>query len=162
MRDDGAFCAKGKEYGRGAGKMNKKNCGSNCEKNAGLWYKPCREGYKNFGCCICSPKCPSGMTDIGVSCAKASYGRTAGKPMICKSDEQQDAGLCYPYCRTGYNGVGPVCWGQCPSDTNKCGGLCQHPFDSCSDYILDSTLNVIMSPLDPFGLINGFSYPACN
>ena len=55
FRDDGAFCAKPGSYGRGAGKMNKNNCGSDCEKNAGLWYPKCRDGFYAFGCCVCSP-----------------------------------------------------------------------------------------------------------
>ena len=30
----------------------------------------------------------------------------------CKPDFELDAGLCYPKCRDGYKGVGPVCWAQ--------------------------------------------------
>ena len=76
-----------------------------------MWYPKCRSGYKPIGCCICSPICQNGQTDIGISCAKKSYGRGAGKPMICKSSEEQDGALCYPKCKNkGDNGVGPVCW----------------------------------------------------
>ena len=28
----------------------------------------------------------------------------------CNPGEEKDAGLCYPKCRNGYHGVGPVCW----------------------------------------------------
>ena len=28
----------------------------------------------------------------------------------CRPDQEMDAGLCYPKCKTGYHGVGPVCW----------------------------------------------------
>lgn len=40
-----------------------------------------------------------------------SYGRGAGTAVTahCGSDEY-DAGLCYPRCKSGYHGVGPVCW----------------------------------------------------
>lgn len=41
---------------------------------------------------------------------KKSYGRTAGKPMGCKKDEEKGGALCYPKCKPGYKGVGPVCW----------------------------------------------------
>ena len=34
--------------------------------------------YKPFGCCVCTPTCPSGMIDIGVSCQKDSYYRGVG------------------------------------------------------------------------------------
>lgn len=30
----------------------------------------------------------------------------------CKPGYENDAGLCYPKCRNGYKGVGPVCWAQ--------------------------------------------------
>ena len=77
-RDDGAFCFKPKPYGRGVGSIKG---GDDKEKWGLLWYPKCSEGYYAFACCICSPKCPEGMKDIGISCAKNSYGRTAGKPL---------------------------------------------------------------------------------
>ena len=83
------------------------------------------------------------MNDGGVFCygsgrhfTKKSYGRTAGTPLKCSSHLEQDGALCYPKCRHGFNGVGPVClvscmtfvlcvdfvwcfdqvcWGSCPS-----------------------------------------------
>ncbi len=61
----------------------------------------CREGYKNDGCTC--------RRDVH-SYVKKSYGRTAGKPMICRNDEEQSGGLCYPFCRDEHYGVGPVCW----------------------------------------------------
>jgi hypothetical protein len=30
----------------------------------------------------------------------------------CKPGKENDAGLCYPKCRNGYRGVGPVCWAE--------------------------------------------------
>jgi len=133
FRDDGAFCYKPDSYGRGAGSIHE--C-ENCEKWGLLWYPKCRTNFHNVACCVCSPDCPSGMTDIGISCAKGSYGRTAGTPLTCKSDEEYDAGLCYPPCENGANGVGPVCWGNCPAGTEKCGGaLCLTPDQDCSSYI---------------------------
>ena len=88
-RNDGAYCKKPKSYGRGTGYFKKKKCEEkkgkgNCEKFGSLWYPLCRENFHNAACCICSPDCPKRMKDIGISCNKHSYGRTAGKPMICK------------------------------------------------------------------------------
>ena len=77
-RDDGAFCYKPKSYGRGVGSTKG---GEDKEKKGLLWYPKCAEGFYAFGCCVCSPKCPEGMKDIGISCAKDSYTRTAGKPL---------------------------------------------------------------------------------
>ena len=92
--------------------------GDDKEKWGLLYYPKCMDGYYAFACCICSPKCPDGMTDIGVSCAKSSYGRTAGKPLQCKPEEEMSGALCYPPCPAGSKGVGPVCWGYCPEGTS--------------------------------------------
>jgi hypothetical protein len=133
-RDDGLYCFKPDSYGRGVGaamdiktscsyykgtKVIKSckttsTCGSK-EECIGLCYNSCRDGYYAAGCNVCSPRCPAGTTDIGVSCQKGSYGRGVGKPMTCGSGEQYDAGLCYSPCPSGANGVGPLCYRDCPS-----------------------------------------------
>ena len=149
FRDDGAFCAKPGPYGRGAGyaiwsegKCNRENS-QGCEKWGAMWYPRCREGFHAAGCCICSPNCVNGQTDIGVSCAKKSYGRGAGVPMICRSDQEQNGALCYPRCNSGYNGNGPVCWGSCPPGNHECGALCTDSQSDCVSKVLDITQNVI-------------------
>lgn len=143
-RDDGAFCAKPAPYGRGAGfpwqfgdGLNLDNATKRCEKAHGagkceVWgaivYPKCRAGFHNAGCCICSPNCPSGMTDIGVSCAKRVYDRGVGTvPTACTGGKQYQDGLCYQPCRAGFHGVGPVCWGQCPAGFSDQGALCSRP-----------------------------------
>jgi len=76
------------------------------------------------------------MTDIGVSCQKGSYGRGAGTPLVCTSDQEEDAGLCYKQCNSGYKGVGPVCWGSCPDGMTSCGAMCVASSDECVDKML--------------------------
>ena len=73
------------------------------------------------------------MIDWGISCAKRAYGRGVGKPMICDPVlEDYDAGLCYPPCKYMTDGVGPVCWGDCPNGTLECAGmLCLQPTENC-------------------------------
>jgi len=100
-RNDGLFCFKPSAYGRGAGyaiwsegKCNRENS-QGCEKWGLIWYPRCRANFHNFGCCICSPNCPAGMTDIGISCAKKTYDRGVGKLPICAPDEDQITGLCH-------------------------------------------------------------------
>ena len=83
------------------------------------------------------------MTDIGISCSKESYGRTAGTPLGCKKGEEEDAALCYPPCRDDFDGVGPVCWENCPSGTNECGALCLVEGDKCTKEILDMAKVVV-------------------
>jgi len=137
--DQGAFCHKRPGYGRGAKPMLK--CivkGKNtCEKKGLLWYPKCKKGFHSVGCCICSAKCTLGMHDIGISCAKKSYGRGAGTPLVCANGFQEQAALCYEPCEWNFVGKGPVCWQQkCHRGTVKCGpALCLKQGASCSKTI---------------------------
>jgi len=96
-RDDGLYCGKPSAYGRGVGypwkfgdevDLNRArerclldNPILGCEQWGLIIYPKCREGFHNVGCCVCSPDCPEGWTDIGVSCKKPSnYGRGVGYP----------------------------------------------------------------------------------
>ena len=45
------------------------------------------------------------------TCWVLAYGRGVGVPIsTCPDDKEKDGALCYPLCRDGYDGVGPVCW----------------------------------------------------
>jgi hypothetical protein len=63
-------------------------------------------------------KCPSGYSNDGCLCrrdastiAKSTYSRGVGTiPSSCGAGEEKDGALCYPQCRPGYDGVGPMCW----------------------------------------------------
>ena len=144
FRNDGAYCYKPHSYGRGAGSVHK--C-DDCEKWGALWYPKCRANFHNVACCVCSPDCPDGMTDIGISCQKHSYGRTAGTPLVCEPGMEEDAALCYDPCRDGFNGEGPVCWEDCPDKTTACGALCLAEGESCTSEILDDAKLVAKAAL---------------
>jgi len=46
--------------------------------------------------------------------------------------------LCFTPCKTGYKGVGPLCWGQCNGYYGfKCGLLCVENQSECSNFILN-------------------------
>ncbi len=127
--DTGLDCLKPAPYGRGTGWWTQARCeagtGGACEEWGGLWYPVCAPGFHPVGCCVCSPDCPAGMTDVGVSCQKNTYGRGVGRvPAICPAGQEDDAGLCYPVCADGYSGVGPVCWQNCPPDMRDTGVDC--------------------------------------
>ena len=143
FRDDGAYCYKPSSYGRGAGypiwdesECNADNSELGCEKSGALWYPKCKANFHNVACCVCSPDCPSGTTDIGISCQKDSYGRGAGTPLICEPGLEMSGALCYPPCKAGYNGYGPVCWQSC-RDAGKadCSALCTDTADACTDQV---------------------------
>lgn len=90
FRDDGVYCAKPTDKGRGAGYPWKFGDGfnsdgmyarcqadhgnGNCEAWGAVVYPKCQvlfgSNYHNVACCLCSADCPGGMTDIGVSCKK--------------------------------------------------------------------------------------------
>lgn len=147
--DTGGHCLKPAAYGRGAGYPWKfgdglndsgmfKRCEQdhgrgNCEKNGAIVYPKCRSGFHAVGCCVCSPDCPRGTTDIGVSCQKDSYGRGVGDAMSCSSGLVKDAGLCYEQCRPGTTGVGPVCWAGCNAQYPvNCGASCAVSESACA------------------------------
>jgi hypothetical protein len=91
MTDHGVGCTKPAPYGRGAGYPWKPKDGfsdsgmfsrcegdhgsGGCEKEGAIVYPKCKAGYHKVGCCICTPNCPSGMTDSGATCIKSTANR---------------------------------------------------------------------------------------
>jgi hypothetical protein len=86
---------------------------------------------------------------FGLSWTQVRVGGTAlasMTPDTCPKDKPEyDAGLCYPKCRDGYHGIGPVCWADthnigvgtpvglepCPDGWEDWGLVCHEPI-SCS------------------------------
>lgn len=95
-------------------------------KDGLLCYPRCGAGYGNYGSGpVCWGLCPPRTNNIGISCAKRSYGRGVGKPLSsCRATEERNGALCYKLCVSGYYGVGPVCWKRCPSGWEDQGALC--------------------------------------
>ncbi|HYC49088.1 MAG TPA: hypothetical protein VED01_26725 [Burkholderiales bacterium] len=63
-------------------------------------------------------------------CWKESYGRGAGQvPDACPGGFERLGAdlLCYPVCRAGFAGVGPVCWQGCPAGFRDDGAFCAKP-----------------------------------
>ncbi len=155
-RNDGCTCRRDAHifakasYGRGAGEPMV--CPSTKEYDAGLCYPKCNSGYVGVGP-VCWGSCPNGYTDDGATCRKthwkSSYGRSAGEIRVCSSDLENDAGLCYSPCESGYYGVGPVCWGECPEDMVPCAAGCAKTAEICSDQIIEQ----VLAPLEVLGNI---------
>lgn len=159
-RDDGAFCAKPEAYGRGAGypwqfgdalnddgmrgRCEAANGAGNCEKDGAVYYPKCKANFHKTGCCICSPDCPSGMPDIGVSCTKQTSTRGMGTVPNCSSGLAYDAGLCYEGCPRDYDGVGPLCWSKCPPDYPfPCGAGCAVNEMACAAAVTEMTVETV-------------------
>jgi hypothetical protein len=124
MTDMGVGCQKNQAINRSS-HPKPLMCPTDKDTDAALCYTKCRDGYKGVGP-ICWKTCPTGMTDVGVSCQKNGLiNRSAHpKPLMCKAPEIDEGGLCYPPCTTGYKGVGPICWGACPADMKGEKGAC--------------------------------------
>jgi microsomal dipeptidase-like Zn-dependent dipeptidase len=144
FRDDGLHCGKPEGYGRGLGYLfdnERARCERDnprgCEQCGAPWYPKCRPGFHPFGCNVCTPTCPPGMTDIGVSCQKnGSYGRGAGYAghtddrAACERDHAEGCEQCgapwYPRCRPGFHPAGcNICSPNCPPGMTDIGVSCQ-------------------------------------
>lgn len=109
-------------------------------------YPKCRSGYSPFGCCICRPSQPNcakyGLNSgIDLSCAKKIE---IGNPrsMSCASNLEYDAGLCYTKCKSGFYGVGPVCWADAPKGWVGCGMGAAINSKVCKDTIIGQITSV--------------------
>ncbi len=105
-------------------------CPAGTEQKAALCYPVCKAGYDSVGL-NCSAPCPEGYHNSGLTCtadtiAKDTIDRNMNLPLACSSSEYPDKSglLCYPQCREGFYGVGPVCWQSCPSHMTDTGALC--------------------------------------
>jgi hypothetical protein len=85
-------------------------------------------GFHPAGCCICSPDCPEGFTDIGVSCQRPTYDRGVGAVITtCDAPLERDAALCYSACDDGFDGVGPGTGGLYFHTPGACFAWCGLP-----------------------------------
>ena len=128
--------------------FDRQSCRENEDRNGAFCYPKCNSGFHAEGCCICSPDCPPGFgADIGVSCTKKSYGRGAGEILQCPSGYVPDetggpAGLCYRACKSGYHGVGPVCWQTCTNGLVPCGAGCAASQTECGTTTFEQVFSV--------------------
>ena len=154
-KNDGATCRKDAEiitkdsYGRGVGRPMP--CRDDYQdRQAGLCYKNCKEGYKGVGP-VCWRFCTEGFTDDGATCrknahifSKESKPRGVGLvPKTCPAKKVMQHGLCYAPCPSGFKGVGPVCWKSCTNPNAKvgsvqmpteCGAGCTTTKQSCATF----------------------------
>ncbi len=147
-RDDGLYCAKPSSYGRGSGYtwFDRKKC-HNCEKWGAMYYPKCRDGFRAAGCCVCSPSCPSGFEDIGVSCKKPSMNLGVGRPLQCPAGSVMPRGtaLCYPPCAAGFHDELMWCRSDCPATQPfNCGLGCTTDQMTCTAKVFDQTLAPLM------------------
>ena len=123
---DGMRDGKSTYYREGA-PAPERRCKDGDEKDGLLCYPKCRSGFTGVGP-VCWRGCEGYGRDDGMFCAKPSpYGRGVGRSPTCRDDEDKNGALCYPKCRSGYYGVGPVCWKGCNGFGRDDGAFCAKP-----------------------------------
>ena len=90
-------------YGRGVGKPLRVCSGEKSEKDAGLCYKPCKEGFKGVGP-MCHPKSGAGIKKTLMQ--RQYCGPSSTRP---NEDRKLIAGVCWDKCMEGDNDIGALC-----------------------------------------------------
>jgi hypothetical protein len=184
--DTAATCTK-KSYENSSGVITPTACPSGKELYGGVCYNACPSGYKRSSLCGCSPTSPNRYTWGSVGCTGPKnqpttfLGLTTGwndcypwydpwisttfcsgnaSPSCTSGYYSNGAGLCYKNCASGYNGVGSICWGSCPSDMTDFGVGCtkntyvpspvggEMPYGSCSYPVSSITSSTRYTPTD--------------
>ena len=91
--------------------------GTHQESPGGLCFPDCPAGYKSDGAFLCYKQYDgfdqnggNGQLHTLTSITKNILLDTGIVPTDCGPDRDNDAGLCYPKCKPGFHGVGPLCW----------------------------------------------------
>lgn len=145
----GTYKASGDTGLDGAFRRCKEAHGENCVSANGdtIVYETCKAGYEQAPVItnLCTPSCPAPMTDGGIFCAKHTYTRDASL-MSCDAGAVNDAGLCYQGCKSGFAGVGPVCWNGCPAKLPyNCGAGCSADKATCDGLLADQVLSPVLA-----------------
>ncbi len=194
FRNDGLYCGKPgaktrqsfpwkigdpllPNYSGPIGRCEAKYGKGNCERGGALIFPKCGTGFKPVaGGSVCTPICPSGYSDIGVSCKKPTSKRSVAYANRCPAGLVKDptGDICYPACAAGkvpgyqkvvnnagppenFKGVGPVCWQNCPSQQNvDCGAGCATSKGACAKSVITMTTSPIIAAVKIAALVVTF------
>lgn len=144
------------------------NTGEFCHRVAtskGMGSMTCSSGYfQSSVTARCHKNCPSGYTNTGETChrvvstlglssmscnAGEHKGGVAGERCypnnsFCFNGGDYDAGLCYPECKGGFDGVGPVCWQYCDNSMVNCGLSCGKTEADCVIAAADQVISTLV------------------
>lgn len=90
-------------------------CGEGKVKEGGLCYDPCKDGFHSDGALMCwktYPEFPgAGGGYLSTPTLTKSSKTVTGSPLsTCGENDERSGALCYPKCKTGMRGDGPMCW----------------------------------------------------
>ena len=136
------------------------SCSGGKDLSAGLCYDSCRSGYSKSAM-TCTQSCRDGYTKTALNCNQNQPTTTARKitdrgvgtipALRCAAGLENSAGLCYPSCRAGYNGIMNTCWGNTPSGYVACGAGFAKNATTCATITGGQTFAAVML----------LGYPAC-
>ena len=109
------------------------------------WVLNCPSGYTNAGlfCALTARSTPAGFSGTYLDPMKNTHARGAGTiPTGCPGGKENQAGLCYDNCRSGFSGVGPVCWASGPSGWVGCGMGSARSSGICASVVMDQVGSV--------------------
>ena len=105
----------------------------------------CDEGYTNTGETCFKPLAVLGMGAMTCNVDEQRSGaRCYPKDSTCGATREDDAGLCYPRCRDGFHGVGPVCWQNCDPSWTNCGAGCAKSPMQCGIAVSDQVFSALV------------------
>lgn len=84
-------------------------------KEGGLCYDPCKSGFHSDGAIMCWKTYPDFPGAGGgylstPTLTKASKTVTGDVLSTCDESDERNGALCYPKCKKGMKGDGPMCW----------------------------------------------------
>ena len=126
--DQGEYCKKPETYERKCYPCDKKEkCEEDsetgkCEKFGDKHCVACKPGYHPVGCCLCVPDCKKCPKEYKKKIIKREHTK-----LFCKDHLKLFRRKCYPKCKRGFHGKGPLCFPKCPKGLIKCGWFCVKP-----------------------------------
>lgn len=133
--------------------FGKKTCvGGDC---IGGLVTECRDGYKNIaGVCWFNSPVPQGFSGTNLDPMKPSYAprNPVAQKQVCRDNKILQDGLCYESCRSGFHGIGPVCWADTPKGFVDCfTGYAKNP-TACAS-VMGSQTAAVALPAIAYGAL---------
>lgn len=104
----------------------------------------CRDGYKNVAGVCWYVEVPKGFSGTALDPMKPSYApkNPVAQKQVCSGNKILQDGLCYESCRSGYHGIGPVCWADTPKGFVDCFTGYAKSQSACAGVMASQTLAV--------------------
>ena len=102
----------------------------------------CPAGYTNTGLTCFKPASTLGMGSMSCHADEVKFGARCYPTGICGAGQELNGAICYPKCKAGYDGVGPVCWSDPPPGWVRCGMGAAKDEKTCASIVFDQVYSV--------------------